>query len=180
MKLIAFLFLFLPFILFGQRYTDRIHVPDKNSGQIYSDAKLWFLSNVQSYGDTIRLEDAVVKKIIAGGTRGIAYECSGIRSKLDIYLTIEIEVNDSTCTYNIFSTRLQIVKGFWFKYEQLSEATEEGFRKFFEQNNKKYRPSKKRKRACDECVECMKRLSGYVEEEVQLIAKELVRVLNQK
>ncbi len=156
----------------AQHHTGVVDIPNKTSDQLYAAAKEWFVDNVKTYNDTIQTADQSGRKIVVNGKRQIEYLCDTVKTQMDIYFNLLVEVEENQIKYNIYSTKLQVVKGFWYKWEQANNYTAKGSRELLKQNGVKTKGMIVLK-PCKKCIEHSKMVNGKIEAQLHQVVDDL-------
>ena len=178
MKNLIIILLFIPIVSFAQHYVGITEIPNKTADQLYCTAKEWFTKNVKSFDDTIQTDEQLGKKIIAKGKRQIEYPCKNGLTHMDIYFTIITEFKDKEFKNDIFSTKLQVIKGLRLTYDLLKNSTTvKGYRAILNANGIKTSGMIIIKH-CKDCNEFNKMVIDKVEAQIHGVVDDLMIALN--
>ena len=163
--------------MMAQHYTDVVEISNKSSDQLYIAAKEWFGLNFISPKNKIYLDDQILKKIIATGERQIEYQCTNGKKYLNIFFTICFTAKDSNFSYDIFSTKLKIIKGPKYTYDQFKKSVERDEKRLKRMQEDQKVSGKKSKKSCEECVKSGKEAIEKIEAQLHQVVDDLAVAL---
>lgn len=176
MKKLIFVIFLTPSLLLAQHFYGEVNIPYKSSDQLYTVAKEWFVNTVKSNNDTILTDDQSGKKIVVNGKRQIEYLCDTTKTFMDIYFTISAVLEDYQLKYDIYSTKLQVVRGFWYTWTQANNFTAKGSREILKQNGIRTTGMIVLK-PCKKCIEHSKMVNGKIESKLHQVVDDLAFAL---